>query len=138
MKWEGQRQSDNVEDRRDGGGGLGGGGGGRRIGGRGVGLGTLAIAVVAGWIFGINPLTVLGLLGGGGPELAPQRLQHRQAIDQVQAQHLRRVTHRGQVVGAVPALEQRQVLKQRVDLVVGQVDGECRRRFASQTDDQHR
>ncbi len=69
MKWENQRQSDNVEDRRDGGGdapGLGGGGGGPRIGGRGVGLGTVAIALVAGWIFGINPLTVLGLLGGGG------------------------------------------------------------------------
>ena len=69
MKWEGQRQSDNVEDRRDGGGvapGLGGGGGGRRLGGRGVGLGTVAIALVAGWIFGINPMTVLGLLGGGG------------------------------------------------------------------------
>lgn len=62
MKWEGQRQSDNVEDRR----GAGGGQGGRRIGGRGIGLGTIAIALVAGWIFGINPLTVLGLLGGGG------------------------------------------------------------------------
>ncbi len=65
MKWEGQRQSDNVEDRRDGGGGGLGGGGGRRIGGRGIGLGTVAIALVAGWIFGNNPLTVLGLLGGG-------------------------------------------------------------------------
>ncbi len=71
MKWEGERQSDNVEDRRDGGGG-GGGFGGGRIGGRGVGLGTVAIALVAGWIFGINPLTVLGLLGGGGTEPAPQ------------------------------------------------------------------
>jgi hypothetical protein len=80
MKWEGQRESDNVEDRRDGGGGGlgGGGGGGLRVGGRGVGLGTVAIALVAGWIFGINPLTVLGLLGGGGgvPEPAPQ-VQHQ-------------------------------------------------------------
>ncbi|OGB04624.1 MAG: metalloprotease [Burkholderiales bacterium RIFCSPHIGHO2_12_FULL_69_20] len=76
MKWEGQRQSDNVEDRRESGGaGLGGlgGGGGRRVGGRGIGLGTVAIALLAGWIFGINPLTVLGLLGGGGlSEPAPQ------------------------------------------------------------------
>jgi predicted metalloprotease len=62
MKWEGQEQSDNVEDRRGQGGG---GGGGLRIGGRGVGVGTIAIALVAGWIFGINPLTVLGLLSGG-------------------------------------------------------------------------
>jgi predicted metalloprotease len=75
MKWEGQRQSDNVEDRREGGGGGGGlgGGSGRGIGGRSVGLGTVAIALVAGWIFGINPLTVLGLLdGGGAAQPAPQ------------------------------------------------------------------
>ncbi len=62
MKWEGERQSDNVEDRR----GAGGGGGGLRVGGRGVGIGTIVVALVAGWIFGINPLTVLGLLSGGG------------------------------------------------------------------------
>jgi len=63
MKWEGNRQSDNVEDARDGGGG---GGGFRLGGGGGIGLGTVAIALVAGWVFGINPLTVLGLLSGGG------------------------------------------------------------------------
>jgi predicted metalloprotease len=64
MKWEGQDQSSNVEDRR----GMGGGGGGRGfpIGGRGIGVGTVVIALLAGWIFGINPLTVLGLLSGGG------------------------------------------------------------------------
>jgi uncharacterized protein len=70
MKWEDQRQSDNVEDRRD----EGGGGGGPRFGGRGLGLGSLAIALVAGWVFGINPLTVLGLLGGDGSP-APQQQQ---------------------------------------------------------------
>ena len=74
MKWEGQDQSSNVEDRRDEGGGSGGGGG-LRIGGRGIGLGSIAIALVAGWIFGINPLTVLGLLSGGGMEAAPQAQQ---------------------------------------------------------------
>ena len=64
MKWEGQDQSRNVEDRRsDGGGGRAGGG--LRLGGRGIGLGSIVIALVAGWIFGINPLTVLGLLSGG-------------------------------------------------------------------------
>ena len=66
MKWEGNEQSDNVEDRRDGGGGGGGGGGGFPIGGRSVGIGTVAVALIAGWVFGINPLTVLGLLTGGG------------------------------------------------------------------------
>jgi predicted metalloprotease len=79
MKWEGNRESDNVEDARDSGGG---GGGFSFGGGRGIGLGTVAIAVVAGWIFGINPLTVLGLLSGGGP--APQEQQapaHRPPAD---------------------------------------------------------
>jgi predicted metalloprotease len=65
MKWEGNEQSDNVEDRRGGGGG---GFGGLPIGGRSVGIGTVAVALVAGWIFGINPLTVLGLLSGGGEQ----------------------------------------------------------------------
>ncbi len=64
MKWEDQERSDNVEDRR------GQGSSGPRIGGRGVGIGTVAVALVAGWIFGINPLTVLGLLSGDGPEVA--------------------------------------------------------------------
>jgi len=72
MRWEGNRQSDNVEDRRDDGGGSGGGGM-RLGGGRNIGLGSVAIALVAGWVFGVNPLTVLGLLSGGGtPEPARQ------------------------------------------------------------------
>ncbi len=78
MKWEGERQSDNVEDRRDDPGGGGGGGGfGLPIGGRSVGLGTVAIALVAGWIFGVNPLTVLGLLSGGGGAPVQQQTQHQ-------------------------------------------------------------
>jgi predicted metalloprotease len=67
MKWEGQRESDNVEDARGGGGGFGG----LPIGGRGIGIGTVVIALVASAIFGINPLTVLDMLSGGGaPEVA--------------------------------------------------------------------
>jgi predicted metalloprotease len=70
MKWEGQRQSENVEDRR------GAGGGGSRLGGgRGIGLGSIVIALIAGWIFGINPLTLLGVLGGGGAIEAPSAQQ---------------------------------------------------------------
>ncbi len=75
MKWENNRQSDNVEDRRNSpGGGMFGGGGGRRVGGRGIGFGTIVIALIAGWIFGINPLTILGALGGGGG-LLPESAQ---------------------------------------------------------------
>jgi predicted metalloprotease len=70
MKWEGQRQSENVEDQR------GAGGGGFRLGGgRGIGLGSIVIALIAGWIFGINPLTLLGVLGGGGAIEAPSAQQ---------------------------------------------------------------
>jgi predicted metalloprotease len=68
MKWENNRESDQVEDRRSqpgGGGGFGGLGGG----GRTIGIGTIAVALVAGWIFGINPLTILGALSGG--DMAP-------------------------------------------------------------------
>ena len=62
MKWEGNRQSDNVEDRRD----SPSGGGQPVLGGRNIGLGTIAVALLAGWLLGINPLTVLGVLSGGG------------------------------------------------------------------------
>ena len=72
MKWEGERQSENVEDRR---GESGGGGGFRLGGGRGIGLSTIVVALVAGWIFGINPLTLLGVLGGGGDGAAPATQQ---------------------------------------------------------------
>lgn len=60
MKWEGNRESDNVEDRR----GSGGGGG---IGGRSVGIGTVVIALVASYFFGVSPGTVINVLSGGGP-----------------------------------------------------------------------
>lgn len=83
MKWEGQEQSRNVEDRR------GAGGARPRLGGgRGIGLGTIVIAVVVGWIFGINPLTVLGLLGGGGgmpAEVAQAPAQRPPADDRAAA-----------------------------------------------------
>lgn len=69
MKWEGNRESDNVEDRRD-----DAGGGGALLGGRSIGIGTLVVALVGGWIFGINPLTILGLLSGGSP---PAQVQQR-------------------------------------------------------------
>ena len=59
MKWEGGRESENVEDRR----GSGGGGGGMVAKG---GIGMVLIAVVA-MFLGIDPSMILGLLGGGGP-----------------------------------------------------------------------
>jgi predicted metalloprotease len=65
MRWEGERQSDNVEDRRGRGGGFGGVG--MRRGG--IGIGTIVAVLLGGWLLGINPLEILGLIGGidGGP-----------------------------------------------------------------------
>ena len=85
MKWEGERQSENVEDRR---GDDGGGRQGLGIGGRGIGLGTIAIALVAGWVFGINPMTVLSLLSGGGdamPSVSQQTPAHKPPAQDKQA-----------------------------------------------------
>ncbi|MDB5839026.1 MAG: metalloprotease [Herminiimonas sp.] len=67
MNWEGNRESDIVEDRRG-----GGGGGGFRIGGGSIGIGTVAIALVASYFFGIDPGVVLGMLGGGDGQVTQQ------------------------------------------------------------------
>jgi len=60
MRWEDERQSDNVEDRRGQGGGFGGAG--MRRGG--IGIGAILVALVGGWLLGVNPLEILGLIGG--------------------------------------------------------------------------
>ena len=62
MRMDGQEESSNVEDVR----GMSGGGGGFGIGGRSIGIGSVAVALIAGWIFGINPLALLGMMEGGG------------------------------------------------------------------------
>jgi predicted metalloprotease len=67
MRWEGNRESSNVEDYRDsteGGGGFG-------IGTGAIGIGTIVVALIGGAVLGVNPLTLLSMLSGGdGP--APQ------------------------------------------------------------------
>lgn len=65
MKWEGNRQSRNVEDRRS-------GGGAPIFGGRNIGIGTIVIALIGGWVLGINPLTLLGVMSGGGSPVVQQ------------------------------------------------------------------
>ena len=71
MKWEGNRESDNVEDQRSG----GGGGGGFPLGGRSIGISTIVAALLGGWVLGVNPLTLLGMLSGGGCEPYVQQQQ---------------------------------------------------------------
>lgn len=80
MKWEGNRESDNVEDRRGDGGGRGGGG--FPIGGRSIGIGTVVLALVGWGVFGINPLTTIGMLSGGGsPQVQQQAPAQRPAAN---------------------------------------------------------
>jgi predicted metalloprotease len=76
MRWEGNRESENVEDARD-----VGGGGGFRLGGGSLSLGSVAIALIAGWIFGINPLQILGLMSGGGAPQTQQAPAHKPPAD---------------------------------------------------------
>lgn len=59
MKWDGNRESNNVEDRR------GNSGSGLPILGSKLGIGTVIVALVASYFLGINPLTLLSMLSGG-------------------------------------------------------------------------
>jgi len=66
MRWQDMRRSQNVEDHRGSTPARGGGfGGGMRI-----GLGGLVIALIASFLFGVNPLEILT---GAGPEPAPRQ-----------------------------------------------------------------
>ena len=64
MRWEDGRRSENVEDRR---------GTGMRMGGPAVKVGGLGmiVLVVVGLLMGVNPLTLLSLVGGGGVTQSP-------------------------------------------------------------------
>jgi predicted metalloprotease len=86
MKWEGGRESENVEDRRGSSGGGGGGGGGMVAKG---GIGMVLIAIVA-MFLGIDPSMILGLMGGGGPtssgpQVSQQAPAHKPPADDVGA-----------------------------------------------------
>jgi uncharacterized protein len=98
MKMDGQDDSSNVEDAR------GAGGGGFGFGGRSIGIGTVVIAVVGGMIFGVNPLTILGLLSGegGAPsvQMAPPAPAGRPPADDTQARFVSQVLRSTEVVWA--------------------------------------
>jgi predicted metalloprotease len=68
MQMDDQEESRNVEDDRGSSGGF------RPI--HGIGIGTVLLAIVGGWIFGVNPLQILGLLSGDNTstvQTAPDR-----------------------------------------------------------------
>ncbi|MGO4377320.1 KPN_02809 family neutral zinc metallopeptidase [Pseudoduganella sp. RAF53_2] len=78
MRWEGNRESDNVEDMRGDGGG---GGGGFGFGGRSIGIGTILIALVGSYFLGVSPSTILSLLSGGGPVAVQQQQPRSHSTD---------------------------------------------------------
>ncbi|MDB5859008.1 MAG: hypothetical protein JWQ76_2697 [Ramlibacter sp.] len=82
MRWEGNRESSNVEDARD-----GGGGGGFGIGTGTIGIGTIVIALIGGAVLGVNPLTLLGIMTGGGsaPQVQQQGPAHAPPANDQQA-----------------------------------------------------
>ena len=63
MRMDDQDESQNVEDMR-------GAGGFRPV--HGIGLGTLAVLLVGGWLLGINPIRMRGLLSGAGYDTPTQ------------------------------------------------------------------
>jgi len=77
MRWEGNRESDNVEDRR----GDGGGGGGFGIRGGSLGIGGVVVALIVSYVFGINPSTVLGLMSGAAPQQQQTQVRQEPATD---------------------------------------------------------
>ncbi len=70
MKWEGNRESDNVEDRRGGG-----------FGGRSIGIGTIVIALLGSYFFGVSPATIISLLSGDGSQMTQQESAQRPPAD---------------------------------------------------------
>ena len=86
MDMNDQEESKNVEDVRGSSGGF------RPI--HGVGLGSVALAIIGGWIFGINPLQILGLLSGGGAstsQTAPTESPPSPPADDAQARFVSKV-----------------------------------------------
>jgi predicted metalloprotease len=84
MRWQGRRQSGNIEDRR----GAGGGGFGRmpvgfpttRRAGGGLGIGAVAVILLVAWLAGINPLDVL-VGDAGGPAILTEESARTGAPD---------------------------------------------------------
>lgn len=72
MKWDGNRESDNVEDRR---------GGGFGFGGRSIGIGTIVVALLGSYFFGISPATIISLLSGGPAAVTEQGPAQRPPAD---------------------------------------------------------
>src|ERR1700728_1401839 len=91
-----QDESQNVEDGRS-----SGGGGFQFRPVHGIGLGTVAVALIGGWIFGVNPLQILGLLSGDGgsvQQTAPSGPAPPPPANDAQAKFVSKVLHSTETV----------------------------------------
>lgn len=79
MRWDGNRESDNVEDRR----GEGGNGGGV------IGIGAVLIGLVAWLVFDVNPITVINLISEMEPAAEQQAPARSSAADDRDAKFIR-------------------------------------------------
>jgi uncharacterized protein len=79
MRWEDFRRSENVEDAR------GGGSGGIPMRAGGIGIGGLILVTLLGWLFGIDPSSLLNVLNGQTPSSyeAPSTTGSRTPDDRV-------------------------------------------------------
>lgn len=90
MRMDDQDESQNVEDVR--------GSGFRPI--HGISLGTLAIALIGGWILGINPLQILGLMSGSAPtqQSAPAGADQASPAEDAQTKFVSQILRSTEVV----------------------------------------
>ena len=107
MDMNNQDESQNVEDARGSGGGF------RPI--HGIGLGTLAIAIVGGWFFGISPMQVLSLLSGNSApssQTAPDQGVQGPPADDAQAKFVSQVLRSTEIVWTAEFKERGQTYTQ--------------------------
>ncbi len=88
MRWDDFRRSDNVEDDRGGGGFTGGGGMGLPIGGGGLGIGTVLVLGLVGWVLGIDPRVLISgaqMVNQGRQQQAPNTQPRKTGVPADQA-----------------------------------------------------
>src|SRR5205809_446605 len=71
MRLDNESESDNVEDMRG-----ASGGGGFGIGGRTIGIGGVAVALIASYFLGIDPSVLLSMLSGGPADVPQAQVAH--------------------------------------------------------------
>ncbi|MEO6146984.1 MAG: neutral zinc metallopeptidase, partial [Sulfuriferula sp.] len=76
MRLDDERESDNVEDRRD-----AGAGGGFRVGGGGLGIGGSLVVLVVSYFTGFSPSTLLGLVPGAGQSTTQSVPSHKPPVN---------------------------------------------------------